>query len=105
MKLLVAVLVGVACPYALLRGIFIDGSTVIILCLAYYSMARFCRVGQAFVSQASTAEGLLRDLAVKSHILSFNVKVCVHLCVLCCVVTQPCREKYMVALKSCIFKP
>ncbi|XP_050710540.1 uncharacterized protein LOC126995216 [Eriocheir sinensis] len=75
MALLLALLMAVACPYAMLQGVFMSGSTAILLGAGYYIMGSFCHLGQTFVNQVSEAEGLLKDLIVKSHILNFNLKV------------------------------
>lgn len=54
MMLLVAMPVAVACPYAILRGVDLGGSTAAVMLFACYIMASHCRVGQAFVTQVGT---------------------------------------------------
>lgn len=49
--LLLALLLAVACPYAMLHGAFMNGSTAVCLAAGYYLMASFCHLGQAFVNQ------------------------------------------------------
>lgn len=52
--LLLALLLAVACPYAMLQGAFMNGSTAVCLAAGYYLMASFCHLGQAFVNQVGT---------------------------------------------------
>lgn len=51
MKLMMAILLAVVCPYAILKGKLMGGGTVAIMCLGYYYMARFCHLGQTFIDK------------------------------------------------------
>lgn len=53
MKLLIAVLAAVACPYAMLTGFNTDVTTGFNLCLAYYLMINYFTLGQSFINQVS----------------------------------------------------
>lgn len=53
MYLMMAVLLAIACPYAIMKDTLVGGSVIADLLIAYYIMARFCCMGQAFVSQVS----------------------------------------------------
>lgn len=53
--LLMAVLQAVACPYGILNGYIMNGSTLILLSVAYYIMSSFCHMGQTFVNQVGTS--------------------------------------------------
>lgn len=56
MTLLLAVLIAIACPFAIIKGTLYHGSTIIIMCHAYYIMFSFNRMGHTFVCQVSSVQ-------------------------------------------------
>lgn len=54
MSLLLAIPLAIASPYAILRGTYLGGITIINLCQACYIMISFCHVGQTFVNKVGS---------------------------------------------------
>ncbi|XP_063845710.1 uncharacterized protein LOC135091728 [Scylla paramamosain] len=75
MFLMVAIVLAITSPYAIIQGSYMGGTTVVSLLLAYYIMGRLFHTGQMFVSKVSEAEGILKELRSKSQDLSVSVKV------------------------------
>lgn len=53
MYLLMAVVLAIGCPYAIMNGVLMGGNIIGDLLIGFYVMARFSCLGQAFVSQVS----------------------------------------------------
>lgn len=53
MLLFIAVLQAIAGPYALLKGILLNGNTFFFVFIAYYIMITYCHLGQTFINQVS----------------------------------------------------
>lgn len=54
LTLLLAVLIAIACPFAIVKGTLYYGTTIIVLFYAYYIMYSFNRMGHTFVRQVGT---------------------------------------------------
>ncbi|XP_050724714.1 uncharacterized protein LOC127002696 [Eriocheir sinensis] len=75
-RLMIAVLLAVACPYATMTGYDIDGVTVFTLCLAYYFMVKYYTLGQNFVNQVGAVRQVTFEIASLSlHRVCYKVNV------------------------------
>ncbi|KAK8381295.1 hypothetical protein O3P69_018405 [Scylla paramamosain] len=67
MFLLLSVLLAIVCPYAILKGTYMGGTTVVSVFFSFYIMGQYCYLGQTFTDKVS---GVMARL---SPLLTFNM--------------------------------
>lgn len=96
MRLLIAVLVAVAYPYILLKELFFDLNTILILWLAYYFIVKYFTMGQTFVNQV----GVIHQ--VKFKIVSLSL---IHVSCEVYVANTSCYTHYIFLFFSRLTRP
>ncbi|XP_045116391.1 uncharacterized protein LOC123507535 [Portunus trituberculatus] len=73
--LLLSVMLAIACPYAILKGKFMGGTTIVCFLFSFYIMGVYSYYGQIFTDKVSLAEKQLRDLNMRSKNTNFCIKM------------------------------